>query len=60
MSGVAYYFSLGGKIEAGLTTLFEWEENGEELGVGGSSIPCALPDSNNTAQGLFKRMITTG
>ena len=32
MSGVAYYFSLGGKIEAGLTTLFEWEENVAELG----------------------------
>ena len=39
MSGVAYYFSLGGKIEAGLTTLFAWEENVAELGVGGSSIP---------------------
>ena len=56
MSGVAYYFSLGGKIEAGLTTLFEWEENVAELGVGGSSIPCALPDSNNKAQVLFKRL----
>ena len=43
MSGVAYNFSLGGKIEAGLTTLFEWEENVAELGVGGSSIPTKKP-----------------
>jgi hypothetical protein len=33
MSGVTYYFSLVGKIEAGLTTLFESAENGEKLGV---------------------------
>ena len=50
MSGVTYYFSLGGKIEAGLTSLFEWEENGEELGLGGSSIPTVLRVRCNRSQ----------